>query len=871
MVGRAGMLRKENGHSIDDTKKNGSGNDNGNDNGGNGNGSGNGGSPSGISEEGLRDWFGKSKSKDGKRGWVNVVTGGSCASDKPGEGTPKCVSSSKRASMTKTERKSAARRKKAADPGQQSKTGAAKPTYVSTDKPKKVKEDIELTDAYGEPFAVIQDIIKSKPMKTNAPDIESYETYDIEAMTEMHKHAEMEGGHIDEGIADDPRFGVVGQAARLGQKMFGNASQRNSAVSYERSVNDLTKSRGGGNVAQGADGKAITAAQIAAQTKKRRLADPKYKPGQGVDSGAKPVSGGKPKPPTVLADRKPAAPAAPVRDRMANSSKEDRMAAFAKANPKLAARQAERDRTRGTSATTNPLMKDMKSRMPAPAPKPAATGGVTVREAKDKKGKGSGNKDACYHKVKSRYSVWPSAYASGALVKCRKVGAANWGNKTKKEEFEFSPSQVMALEAAGLIQLNEKGQKCWKGYEKKGTKKMFGKTYNNCVKKEEFVAEEESDRRKDERQERGGVDGNTDYKRPAKNNTNKFGTGKTAMQKEMEKKHGKKSAMEIVTAEIRAKHKKKEDKKENTNEERIRINQNGHTYAVMLNWRGKTYSIQIFFPELRKPTRQEVEDKIRKIYPDAKVTYFAPKEFDPADPTVMVGEMTENLLDRIKSTGRDMAVKTGQTTGERIGKDRFGPIGGMIGKRRGGKVGGKVYDQATSGNVGGAIKTASDALRNSYEPEGDLVDEANIGYSNPSIDGSPIQYPKGHPKSGKSVSFNKAETEGMDRYRRASKKAGRKIYADEPLPEETKIVDEGAAWTKKSGKNSEGGLNEKGRKSYERENPGSDLKAPSKKVGNKRRASFCARMKGMKRKLTSKKTANDPDSRINKSLRKWNC
>jgi|TARA_R100000149_G_scaffold25020_2_gene9366 hypothetical protein len=56
--------------------------------------------------------------------------------------------------------------------------------------------------------------------------------------------------------------------------------------------------------------------------------------------------------------------------------------------------------------------------------------------AKDKKGKGSGSKDACYHKVKSRYSVWPSAYASGALVKCRKVGAANWGNSTKKEEFE---------------------------------------------------------------------------------------------------------------------------------------------------------------------------------------------------------------------------------------------------------------------------------------------------------------------------------------------------------------------------------------------------------------------------------------------------
>ena len=55
----------------------------------------------------------------------------------------------------------------------------------------------------------------------------------------------------------------------------------------------------------------------------------------------------------------------------------------------------------------------------------------------DKKGKGSGTKDACYHKVKARYSVWPSAYASGALVKCRKKGAANWGNSTKKESFEI--------------------------------------------------------------------------------------------------------------------------------------------------------------------------------------------------------------------------------------------------------------------------------------------------------------------------------------------------------------------------------------------------------------------------------------------------
>ncbi len=83
-------------------------------------------------------------------------------------------------------------------------------------------------------------------------------------------------------------------------------------------------------------------------------------------------------------------------------------------------------------------------------------------------------------------------------------------------------------------------------------------------------------------------------------------------------------------------------------------------------------------------------------------------------------------------------------------------------------------------------------------------------------------------------------------------------------------VQEGAAWTKKAGKNKEGGLNEKGRKSYERENPGSDLKAPQPEGGS-RKKSFCARMGGMKKKLTSSKTANDPDSRINKALRKWKC
>ena len=158
-----------------------------------------------------------------------------------------------------------------------------------------------------------------------------------------------------------------------------------------------------------------------------------------------------------------------------------------------------------------------------------------------------GKKDACYHKVKSRYSVWPSAYASGALVKCRKVGAKNWGNKTKKESYEFSnwrdDFQALEYESVDIIKAEplqptdgigsrmlgeevtkkdrlkeiakqlkkasamhakqskavskcadelDEAKKCWKGYKKVGTQKLFGKTYNRCekIKKEEVEIQE---------------------------------------------------------------------------------------------------------------------------------------------------------------------------------------------------------------------------------------------------------------------------------------------------------------------------------------------------------------------------------------------
>jgi uncharacterized membrane protein (UPF0127 family) len=283
-----------------------------------------------------------------------------------------------------------------------------------------------------------------------------------------------------------------------------------------------------------------------------------------------------------------------------------------------------------------------------------------------------GKKDACYHKVKSRYSVWPSAYASGALVKCRKVGAANWGNKTKKEEVELD-------------------EKCWKGYEKKGMKTMFGKRYPNCVKKEEVQPIEE---KKGCNHTHGGeecpVHGMSPCDGPRGGNGGKPGPDKNYV----------KPMGESI-------------------EEAVRVPaKTGNIIDTYFNYRGKYYALKMFFPQISVPKKSDVQDQVSKVYPGAKLLTFNVSSYEPGQPLLHV---------------------------------------------------------------------------------------------------------------------------------------------------------EGAAWTKKAGKNKSGGLNEKGRKSYEKENPGSDLKAPSKKVGNPRRASFCARMKGMKKKLTSSKTANDPDSRINKSLRKWNC
>ena len=90
----------------------------------------------------------------------------------------------------------------------------------------------------------------------------------------------------------------------------------------------------------------------------------------------------------------------------------------------------------------------------------------------------AGKKDACYHKVKARYDVWPSAYASGALVKCRKVGAKNWGNKSKKESVNeaydiWAEDGSFGYTMTGIVEAEYQGRKVKLGKPMQGDVKKF--------------------------------------------------------------------------------------------------------------------------------------------------------------------------------------------------------------------------------------------------------------------------------------------------------------------------------------------------------------------------------------------------------------
>jgi len=604
---------------------------------------------------------------------------------------------------------------------------------------------------------------------------------------------------------------------------------------------------------------------------------------------------------------------------------------------------------------------------------------IDLTEVKDKKGKGSGTKDACYHKVKSRYSVWPSAYASGALVKCRKVGAANWGN-SRKEEVEYEakvyktphhrwrdeivehhkkdkdgntiphedeitemksnpdykgvgaltdkskvqkPDSISIIKPYGSGPMDDKtkekvkkfarkdvpyqdskgghtlsvspqgnvmnmtkylrrehydwretlDEKCWKGYEKKGMKTMFGKRYPNCVKKTKKEELEVETSYLDEKKKYQGnpfkkkpgivdkafdkLDGLIKVKKVGKDlptDVNEklvhgdFGNfiKDQKLPKNTEKKY-KEPPYKDLAASVdlgddvvyEKKMTKKQIKKRDeiadaisTKDMKDRYGDKNVKYAIATKLAMKeditdeALLVQDWNVDEIKYTEVEAVDIIK------------PEPLKPS-PSNEVNEMTGAL---VKSGSKLVpALMTG-----------IGAVGTMMQSK-------KKIDQMDFGKSK-RTKEEKSSARNQRKV-------ANLGKKDVSV--------QGNPKKHKLIFTKKIKTKKSDN------KVKKEIISKGFMKDHYDWREDlGEDWQKVNRKDKTDGMSKAAVKAYRRENPGSKLKTavtkdPKKlKKGSKsakRRLAFCRRMKGMKKKLTSAKTSRDPDSRINKALRRWNC
>ena len=330
----------------------------------------------------------------------------------------------------------------------------------------------------------------------------------------------------------------------------------------------------------------------------------------------------------------------------------------------------------------------------------------------------AGEKDACYHKVKSRYKKWPSAYASGALVKCRNIGADNWGTKSEEtmhEEERYCP----------LCDKRETRSEC--SYGEKAWDKVSVKDEEYSMARSELKTIEDAVKRLKAKVGKGEGDleawvqskitkaadyidtaadyiasGEMDEELSSKINPNKHTSQKlssaqkkigdmtTAQQSQLPSKAKKvvgtslpkfeetlvdKITKEILDEKCWPGYKRKkgatefakgscvkvenvsiEDANGNTFAEVIDLikpepikgfksqvseatrlqAQTGNVIAVTLSWRGKYYSLKMFFPQVKTPTRKEINDELQKVYPGSTVLYHTISEIQPGQPLIQV-------------------------------------------------------------------------------------------------------------------------------------------------------------------------------------------------------------------------------------------
>jgi hypothetical protein len=241
----------------------------------------------------------------------------------------------------------------------------------------------------------------------------------------------------------------------------------------------------------------------------------------------------------------------------------------------------------------------------------------------------SGKKDACYTKVKSRYSVWPSAYASGALVKCRKVGAANWGTKTEETHMHEEERYCPLCNKRETRSECSYGEKAWDRVSVKDQEYSMArselKTIHDALKRlEQKVGKGEGNL---EAWVQSKITKAADYIDTAADYVN---SGEMEEDVTIEDADGNTFAevVDIITPDpIKG-------FKSQMNEATRMQAQTGNIVAVTLTWRGKYYSLKMFFPQVKLPTRKEISDEIQKVYPGSNVVYHSVSEIQPGKPLI---------------------------------------------------------------------------------------------------------------------------------------------------------------------------------------------------------------------------------------------
>jgi hypothetical protein len=472
--------------------------------------------------------------------------------------------------------------------------------------------------------------------------------------------------------------------------------------------------------------------------------------------------------------------------------------------PKCGSSKMKRDLSKKEEETArrrkNRLDPNQPEKSGAAKPTNVRTEEMNLQEVKDRSIKGSGTKDACYRKVKSRYSVWPSAYASGALSRCRKVGSKNWGTKTE---------EVQMLRYCPKCQKDETrdeckyGQKFWDMYSMPVNLKGYHPNSPHPGNFPESYDHEYSMARSELSTIASAV---KRLKKKMKGEGNIEAWVQSKITKAAD--YIDTAADYVDSGEMKEQVKPVGDETEKYGKFSRRVN------AAMT----------ISNPQ----TRIKILKSASKLYPkpvDEGMSF----EINPEEHKKKKRERKIRELERrTTSEGEREAAKS------KLKGPELPPIR-------------ESYGYSNWRSEFGLSEQTKYVMPNASRP----------GYAG----GGSKAY-----RVGEMIPASATKPSREALFQQSLEKVGKNLR-QKPFNED---------WQKINRHDRTDGLSQKAVDAYRREHPGSKLqtavteKNPKGKRA-KRRVNFCRRMKGARSKLTSAKTARDPNSNINKALRRWRC